>query len=179
MINKKLEICKRYESTAKAYDKRYIDIQYQKFREILEKVPLSNKWLILDVGGGTGLLKDFIPSLNRNIFILDLSFSMLKEARKKDKESFVICGDGENLPFRDKIFDIITCISTLQNMPEPLKSLREQKRVAKKGAKIIVTVLKKSYSKNDLREIVEKAGLDIIEMFQMKIEDIATIVENK
>ncbi|MFY7839910.1 MAG: class I SAM-dependent methyltransferase [Lacibacter sp.] len=41
--------------------------------------------------------------------------------------------DGENLPFKDKEFDYVICCHVLEHVPDPVKFLQEQFRVAKKG----------------------------------------------
>ena len=60
-----------------------------------------------------------------------------------------ILGSVERLPFQDKSFDIITCLTAIHHFDLNL-ALEEMKRVAKK--KVIISVLRKS---NKFEEIVD------------------------
>lgn len=42
-------------------------------------------------------------------------------------------GDGEVLPFKDKEFDYVICCHVLEHVPDPIKFLKEQSRVAPMG----------------------------------------------
>ena len=47
-------------------------------------------------------------------------------------------GDGTSLPYRDKSFDIVVARHVLEHIPEPLKALREWKRVARNRVIVMV-----------------------------------------
>ncbi|MCM8792203.1 MAG: class I SAM-dependent methyltransferase [Candidatus Omnitrophica bacterium] len=121
------------------YKKDYLDI-YRfnlvirllklKFRETLE-----NK-VILNVGGGYGREAYLMFSAKPNkIIIIDHSFNQLIQAERYLKEfslKYFICGDGENLPVKDKSVDVCVINETLHHFINPLKGINESMRVAKK-----------------------------------------------
>lgn len=47
-----------------------------------------------------------------------------------------------SLPFRDEVFDVVTCISTLESVPQlpPMKALGEVARVLRLGGRFVVTI---------------------------------------
>jgi ubiquinone/menaquinone biosynthesis C-methylase UbiE len=64
----------------------------------------------------------------------------------------VILGQGEHLPFRDRQFDIVLCLTALHNFHDPEKGLREMKRVGKKCW--IITVFKRSADKSRTESLI-------------------------
>ncbi|MFW9852908.1 MAG: class I SAM-dependent methyltransferase [Candidatus Thorarchaeota archaeon] len=175
MNKKKFEVRRRYDATAKHYDPRYTDIQKQKYQEVFSHSNISEYELILDVGAGTGLLLDFFKEKTQNIFCCDFSINMLKEGRKKHSNGFFICSDIESLPFREKCFDLCTSFSVLQNVQNIRKTIEEKIYVIKDNGILILTALKKKFNKNNLRNIVDKAGLKLIKIWDLPIEDISLI----
>ena len=153
----KQQIKERYDLTADVYDERYKEIQFKKFRLLLQDIQLNGN--ILDHGCGTGLLKEF---LGTPMFGIDLSFEMLKKA--KERGELVVQGDLEHLPFKDKAFDNVLSFTALQNISNPGLALDELKRIAKD--KTILTYLdkfdfmKQIEKRFDIREI-RQAGEDI------------------
>ena len=160
---KQKQIKERYDLTADVYDKRYKDIQFEKFRLLLQDVSLSGN--ILDHGCGTGLLKEF---LDIPLFGIDLSFEMLKKAKQRGE--LVVQGDLEQLPFKDNSFDNVLSFTALQNIEHPELALDELKRITKD--KTILTYL----DKFDFMDLIEKR-FDILEIRQAG-EDIGFIVKS-
>lgn len=66
-------------------------------------------------------------------------------------------GDAQNLPFKDDVFDLVTCQTVLIHVPDPEKAIREMKRVLKPGGtllcvepnNIVQSLIKTSISKNE------------------------------
>lgn len=56
-------------------------------------------------------------------------------------QNFVLC-DACQLPFRDKSFNMVNCSHVLEHLKEPLKALKEWKRVAE--FKVIIRVPNKT-----------------------------------
>ena len=61
MVSKK-QISINYDASAEIYDKRYHEIQLQKYHEIFSRVNISEENAIIDVGCGTG---DFLGLLSQ------------------------------------------------------------------------------------------------------------------
>ena len=71
----------------------------------------------LDIATAAGHFCRFFNS--RNIFATDISFNMLKTARKSFNLDFVIQCASEYLPFKANSFDLITCRIALHHFVEP------------------------------------------------------------
>lgn len=163
--NKKRRLKEKYDSSAKYYDDRYEDIQRRKF-EVIEK-ELSDAKSILDVGCGTGLFMEEFSSFADFVVGVDLSVTMLREAKSRGGNSLLISADADNLPFKRCTFDVTVSLTLLQNMPRPLRTLREMVRVTTRGGKIIVTVLEKKHSLDELEDWLTSADLK-----PLKVENI-------
>jgi ubiquinone/menaquinone biosynthesis C-methylase UbiE len=101
--------------------------------------------LILDVATGTGRLPLALlrERFRGQIVGLDLSQGMLRQARRKlraygDQVS-LIWQDASLLPFEDSTFDAVTCLESLEFMPQPLAVLSEMVRVLAPGGVLYLT----------------------------------------
>lgn len=105
--------------------------------------PRPNK-LYLDVAGGTGDIAlgiaDKIKS-GSQIKIIDLTYNMLiKGMARPDKYNTQIeriCGDAQNLPFPDCIFDYYTISYGIRNVTDINQALAEAYRVLKPGGRFM------------------------------------------
>lgn len=177
MSKKKHEAMRRYNETAIKYDARYSSIQKQKYREIFSLIDISRMDLILDIGSGTGLLLDFLSSSIENILCCDLSFKMLLEGKKRHPKAIFICADSDHLPFRKSSFNLTTCISVVQNLPEPFQTIKESFRILKEGGRLLLTALDKKYTDIGLRDMCSKAGYEINKLWHLSIEDFSVIAK--
>ncbi|HIC95985.1 TPA: class I SAM-dependent methyltransferase [Candidatus Bipolaricaulota bacterium] len=87
---------------------------------------------LLEVGCGTTHFTRWFESLGIEAVGLDLSEVMLAEARRWWRGPLVQ-GDAAALPFANKSFDVVAFIACFEYMPDPLRVLREARRVARKG----------------------------------------------
>jgi len=98
---------------------------------IKEKIPDTKKLTILDVGVGKETTEYL--DLFKEVHTLDVDekkiLSVIKMSKGKIKYSLA---SGNKLPFKDKSFDVVSCVSTLDHVPNPKKAFEEVCRVAKK-----------------------------------------------
>jgi predicted nucleic acid-binding Zn-ribbon protein len=84
--------------------------QYQRYRlvsDLLAELGGGDRPLeVLDVGGRTALLRQFLPG--KRITLVDLESS---------PERGLVLGDGAALPFRDASFDLVAAFDTLEHVP--------------------------------------------------------------
>lgn len=145
----------KYNQTANIYNKRYREVQREKYKLMLAGIELKGK--ILDHGCGTGLLSEF---LKRELVGVDNSKEMLKIRGSGD------LADAEELPYKSNSFDYVLSFTTLQNCSDPERAIKEVKRVSKPKGTFICTFLK-SFKLEPLLEkhfkIIEKrpCGEDI------------------
>ena len=152
---------RRYNLTAKMYDARYLEEQEAKYVTALECAAIDGG-AVLDVGCGTGLLFDHTAARVDVLVGVDLAKKLLllaKERARKFEDVYLVQADADYLPFKLGFFRAVFAFTVLQNMPKPSESLLEIKRVAKLDASIVVTGLKKTFSLQALRNLLEDAGL--------------------
>jgi len=125
------------------YWKRY-DAWYDKHRfaylselEAIRKV-LPKKGKGLEIGAGTGR---FAAPLGIK-FGIDPSKNMIKLASQRGIDMRL--GTGESLPVTEAAFDYVAIIITLCFVKDPLKVLKESRRVLKKDGKIIIGIIDKN-----------------------------------
>ncbi|MCG3221842.1 MAG: class I SAM-dependent methyltransferase [Candidatus Heimdallarchaeota archaeon] len=182
MNERKAEVRRKYDTTAKAYDTRYTEIQNRKYLEVFSKFDVKDSDVVVDVGAGTGLLLDFLHNNKGNIFCCDLSFNMLKEGKKKHQHNHFICADSEHLPFRESSANIVTSFTVFQNLPNPSAVMNQIIPILKYRGALILTALQKKYKIEDLRKLIAQTNLKIVTIWNLTYEDTSVIarkVENK
>ena len=151
---KKRSVMKHYDAVAKIYDLQYGREQRMKMEFALKNLHLKFKSLVLDVGCGTGILFEYLLDKVEILVGIDISKNILKKAKEKLEgvdNVFLIQADADHLPFPNEVFDAIFAVTLLQNMPSPTVTLKEIGRVAKSGAPILVTGLKKGFRFEDFK----------------------------
>ena len=157
----------RYDLTAEMYDVRYAEEQGAKYKKALEKLNIASNSLVLDIGCGTGLLFSHVAADAQTVVGLDVSRKLLLQAKERARRSLnvhVVQADADHAPFKDSYFSVVFAFTVLQNMPKPLETLMEIKRVAKRDAPIVVTGLKKAFSEEAFRVLLQHAGLRVVSL---------------
>ena len=100
---------------------------------------------VLDVATGTGEAALMaLPAVGPSGVVIgaDISPAMLEAARGRlgDPSFLPVAGDGQALPFKDAIFDAVTCQLGLQFFPDPALGLTEFRRVLRPGCCAAVCV---------------------------------------
>jgi ubiquinone/menaquinone biosynthesis C-methylase UbiE/uncharacterized protein YbaR (Trm112 family) len=101
--------------------------------------------LLLDVATGTGRLPMALlqEGFVGQIIGLDLSRGMLRQTRTKlepyQEQVDLIWQDASMLPFHDGVFDAVTCLESLEFLPQPLEALAEMVRVLAPGGTLLLT----------------------------------------
>lgn len=131
-----------------------LDIVWRK-RLVNEAKPRSGD-VVLDIATGTGDVVFAFAKKRKDIQIvgIDISEAMLQIARQKAEYVPVLDsktgtysastrvefrqGDALALPFADQSFDIVTMSFGIRNLPDYDKGLKEMRRVAKKGGRILI-----------------------------------------
>ena len=85
---------------------------------------------ILDFGCGGGWLSKILSSYNCEVVGVDVSCSLVNNAKRAAPTVTFVVGDGMNLPFREGAFDAVISIATLHHV-DVRKGLKEVKRVSK------------------------------------------------
>ncbi len=91
---------------------------------------------LLDVGCGWGLLLKELNGLHRDLKLygIDISPKMVEVAQTKFTNTDRVeirQGSVDKLPYKDNMFDYVTCILSFHHHPDSVKSLKEMYRVLK------------------------------------------------
>lgn len=204
------KIKKRYNRIAPVYDSLEFIMEKGKmgdwcqnlWQKVEDKIDKDNMRL-LEAGVGSGKNIEYYPD-NLEISAIDFSPKMIQEAKKKakkyNKNVNLLEMDIQNLNFEDNYFDLIVTSCVFCSVPDPVKGLKELKRVLKKDGRIIM--LEHMRSRNELVgklmdwfnwvslytwganinrktiENIEKAGLKLVEVTDL-MSDIAKEIELK
>lgn len=166
MSNNNDKIKHRYNRISKVYDlleSPMEAIAIRRWREkLIERIEGEK---VLEVGVGTG--KNLINYPDKlNVTGIDFSRSMLEKARNKIKNKKnikLIEMDAQNMEFEDNTFDTVVTSCVFCSVPDPIKGLKEIRRVCKNNGKIIM--LEHMRSNN---EVVGKF-MDIINFIPLNI----------
>ena len=176
---KKEKVNKIFESIANKYDLMNdlmsLGIHRKWKRDLVKHLDLdkNKNHSILDLGCGTGDINSNIIKSKKNLkfqaYLVDPNIKMIEEGKKKLKQKNLIwlSSYGENLPFKNNKFDLVTMAFSLRNVENIKKTLNEINRVLKKNGQFIclefgkvknlaVNSIYKIYSENLIPEIGEK-----------------------
>lgn len=122
---------------------------------------------VLEIGIGTGKNLEYYPS-HVEVTGIDFSPGMLKRAKEKANQlgrTFELLEmDAQNLAFPDNTFDTVITTCVFCSIPDPIKGLKEMKRVTKPTGKILMLEHMRSEHKliGKLMDILNPIGLHIV-----------------
>jgi len=112
---------------------------WKEMKFLFDNVEKSDK--VLDLGCGNGRFYEYLK--HSQYVGIDPSTKLIKICKKRYPEASFRVGNGNALPFRNKLFDSIFSIAVLHHIPsEKLRKdfLMEIKRVLKKNGVLTLTV---------------------------------------
>ena len=96
----------------------------------------------LEVGVGSGLNLPLYPAACSEVFGIDISPRMLAKAEKRAQQCrapiTLFEMDAQNLDFPDDSFDTVLATCVFCTVPDPVKGLREMRRVCKPDGMIVL-----------------------------------------
>ena len=161
---KKRAVMLHYDQTAGGYDAQYAEEQNAKMEAALGNIALKKNNTVLDMGCATGLLFPHIADKPQRLIAIDISRKLLKQAKKRAKQHSniaLIQADADHTPFKNQVFHAVFAVTLLQNMPNPIATLREVERITRPEAMIGLTTLKKKFTQKAITELLRKAKLKI------------------
>jgi len=114
----------------------------ERLRVCLDMIEPNAKGTVLDIGTGSGVLLKTLEQLGTAIGLDTQKLSQAQTTLEHEKitNAYLIEADACYLPFPDKLFDYVMCVSVLDHIPEFKTCLSEIKRVLKPGGKLIVGI---------------------------------------
>ena len=125
---------------------------------LAREIGLKKGMQVLEIGSGAGREALWFASSGVNCVALEINSKLcmtikerLKRAKLWNVNAIGIRADGQNLPFRDATFDAVVCKALLHHVPNPLQSIIEMHRVAKKNG--VVAAIDEPNALNPFRHI--------------------------
>ena len=107
---------------------------------------LKKSDVVLDIGGGTGLIASFISDYVKKIIVLDPSKKMM--AKSKSNKIEKVYGTVQGMKFKDSTFDVIYCVDSFHHFTNGHKeknfdkvfhdSIKEMLRVLKNNGVLVI-----------------------------------------
>lgn len=133
---------KLYSDFAPLYDKIFGKIFFSRLRQVIAALNIPHGAKVLELGAGTGTS---FPAYPRHCEVtgIDLAPDMLARARGKIRENGwthlkVLEMDALHLEFPDDSFDYVTAFHVVTVVPNPIRMIKEAKRVCRPGGRIVI-----------------------------------------
>jgi SAM-dependent methyltransferase len=95
---------------------------------------------VLDIACGTGQWLAEMAQRGARTAGIDISERAVAKCKSRLPDADVRQGLAESLPFSDGMFDVVTCLGSLEHFLDQPQALREMVRVAKPGARLLILV---------------------------------------
>jgi Methylase involved in ubiquinone/menaquinone biosynthesis len=181
-------ISSAFSKGARTYDQN-AGIQRRILEKLAEKLPRKNlhgPWI--DLGSGTGLLEKMLTGQQKKVSILcvDLAQGPLKILARNNKNPNIrrVQADIDHLPFKPGKCSIAIMSSVIQWLPDPARSLVHTRELLSNNGRLLFSYFCKGtftelfdlrtekglplpmelLSENSIRGLIEKSGLEIIEL---------------
>lgn len=106
-------------------------------QEMWRLADLPASGALLDAGGGTGRVAQFMIGKATPIVVADLSCKMLSEARQKEGLR-PVCSHTEKLPFADETFARIIMVDALHHVCDQRATANELWRMLQPGGRLVI-----------------------------------------
>ncbi len=113
---------------------------------LIELAELNENSVVLDIASGTADIPKFISEKfkSASIYVTDINASMLVRGRERslNENFFHNCAfalaSGEELPYQDNSFDLVTVGFGIRNFTDKLRGLKEMKRVLRPNGTLLI-----------------------------------------
>lgn len=131
-----------YADLAPLYDKTFGRMFYSRLKRVIADLDIPPGARVLELGAGTGTSFPAYPS-HCEVTGIDVAPDMLERAREKIRENGwyhlkVMEMNALDLEFPDSSFDYVTAFHVVTVVPDPVRMIREAKRVCRPGGKIVI-----------------------------------------
>lgn len=151
---------------------------------------------LLDVSCGEGLfLREVFKRVGRiKGFGLDISDVAVSLAKKNSPQALLMVADGQRIPFKDKQFDYVACLGSLEHYLDQGLGLREIGRVTKDDGRFCIVlpnslsldlflhvlktggkpvddfqIIERTATKEEWQDLLEKNGFEIIKVYSSNL----------
>lgn len=137
-MTKILERYVNYDKVAPTYDQRYGGGKPEGITAaLLDVIHRARAERVLEVGCGTGHWLAAVQPFVRYTYGLDLSHTMLQQARQHQRFSLVR-GHANQLPFQPAAFAVVFCVNALHHFADPSAFVSDAYRLLQRGGALAV-----------------------------------------
>lgn len=151
-----------YDASVQLGDRLGLGSELRIRAEVLAKLGLPDRPVIVEVGCGTGANRAAFGAEARYVG-LDLSFGMLRRAQRKTQalglRSHWAQAEATALPIRDAQADLGFAMGVLQHVGQPAAALEELARITRPGASMLLIDERRSLKKLARRLSLTNSGL--------------------
>jgi ubiquinone/menaquinone biosynthesis C-methylase UbiE len=135
------EIKDYYDSVYYAHGSQHDDKSLRRhYLRLFRRLNIQPGNKVLDVACGSGTWLRICSEAGTEVSGVDLSDKAIDICKNTLPQGAFFAQPAEELPFEDGVFDVVTCLGSLEHFVEPERSLREMIRVAKQGAVFVILV---------------------------------------
>jgi demethylmenaquinone methyltransferase/2-methoxy-6-polyprenyl-1,4-benzoquinol methylase len=145
----------KYNRIAPFYELLDLPLEFFFFRKWRKESLSGLRGRVLEIGVGSGRNLKYYPE-GCSVTGIDSSEGMLEKARKKASRMEnvnLLLMDAEHLEFSDNSFDYVITTFVLCTIPDPVKALKEMRRVLKPSGELIA--LEHMHSSNPIIDLFE------------------------
>ncbi|MFH1855863.1 MAG: class I SAM-dependent methyltransferase [Candidatus Omnitrophota bacterium] len=112
------------------------------YRKIIRCLYPLEDGLFLDVCCGNGTFLSFLEQNTRlSLYGVDISGFAIESAGSRLQRAKVCVGDAQDINcFENNYFDYVTCLGSIEHLPNPSKGIKEISRVLKTNGKALIIV---------------------------------------
>jgi ubiquinone/menaquinone biosynthesis C-methylase UbiE len=189
-----------FDRWSESYDQGRISPWFQYTQRLtIDLLRLEPNARVLDVGCGTGYAVRFLGQQEsvKQACGIDISAGMIEAAcgqvppELADSVEFVQAS-SDAIPYPDNHFDHVICTNSFHHYPDPVGALKEMQRALKPGGQIVIfenatdlswytwgwdrllRIIEKGhvkyYTSKQLEDILQRAGLESVELCHLKNE---------
>ena len=165
------------------YDDRLLDPEERRYqaKRLYDALVATSLWpskpRILDVGCGSGFKLSFLGS---DVWLrvgCDIRRKPYLRAVRQIEGVYFAQANAIELPFRDGFFDLVTCISVIEEFPDYRAAVAEMSRCVAPGGTLCINVVN-GILLNPLYALIERFGLKILESSWRYTEASVPIMED-
>lgn len=176
-----------FDIVAPIYEKLHFGAQktFDKIKSIVIFEP-SDK--VIDLGGGTGRIANFLTNKVNKITVVDTSEKMLKQCQQWHPELSCVHAEAQSLPFADNSVNKIIIVDAFHHFQNQEQVVKEIKRVLAENGKVVIEEFNPLKMIGKLVIIIEKLflmgsvfynPLSLADLFSVNGFKVRLIDENK
>lgn len=127
-----------YDQIAHDYNQRYPSSQqWERGKALLEIASRYKNGTFLEAGSGTGFWLNLLYRVTDNLFGLDYSMGMIRQAKGQPAPLGLARGSAIQLPYRDNTFDLLYSVDAIHHFGDHRAFIAEAFRVLKPGGAFV------------------------------------------